>query len=195
MKIIKGTTRIVFVFHHIVIKLPVIEIKRSFKQIYLSTTRFFKSVKKNGLKKHYLQQKKTKQNFLQEEQEYIIKTSKTLFLELVPCKQYEILSLPYLLFGGIMANWNEYVFYKQTKNVFVMPTYFSLFGLVNIQKRGYEIVFWQEKDVWMYICDNSLNQQQPFCHSHSFNQVENFCLDNGNMTVTFPRIKFYFIVG
>lgn len=39
------------------------------------------------------------------------------------------------LFGGIMENWNEYSFYKETHSSFLVPTYLTFF-LFNIQKRG-----------------------------------------------------------
>jgi hypothetical protein len=118
-----------------------------------------------------------KRRSIKNEQDFITRRSKEISLEVIPLKKYEIFGLRYLLFGGIMANWNEYLFYKETKNLFVMPTYFSLFGLINIQKRGQEITFWDYKDIWRYICHNSANENQPFCNSHSFAEKENFCLD------------------
>ena len=45
-------------------------------------------------------------------------------------------SIPGLVFRGIFANWNEFLLYQQTKNPFLQPTYFSFFGLFNIQKHN-----------------------------------------------------------
>ena len=174
MKIKKGTTRIVLIFNHIVIKLPVIEIIRSAKEFYYSRKYFFKSIKKNGFKRHYQKKLIRKRHSIKNEQEFIARRSKEIFLEVVPFKKYEIFGLRYLLFGGIMANWNEYLFYKETNNLFVMPTYFSFFGLINIQKRGQDINFWKYDDIWRYIYQNSKNENQPFCDSHSFAGKENF---------------------
>jgi len=42
----------------------------------------------------------------------------------------------YLLFRGITDNWNEFQFYLRTRHPFVIPTYFSFFGLLNIQRAG-----------------------------------------------------------
>ncbi len=40
------------------------------------------------------------------------------------------------LLKGIIENWEEFTFCILRKELFVMPTYFSFFGLLNIQKRG-----------------------------------------------------------
>lgn len=37
---------------------------------------------------------------------------------------------------GIMENWYEHRFYRRTRYPFLLPTYFSFFGLVNIQRLG-----------------------------------------------------------
>ena len=39
-----------------------------------------------------------------------------------------------MLLGGIYANRIEYIFWKRTKHNFLVPTIFSLFGIINIQK-------------------------------------------------------------
>lgn len=43
------------------------------------------------------------------------------------------------LFGGIVTNWNEHRVWKNHAHDILVPTWFSLFGLVNIQKRGAEV--------------------------------------------------------
>lgn len=57
-------------------------------------------------------------------------------------KSYEVRgTFSEFLFAGIMTNWNEYRFYRRTKNPFLMPSYFSLFGLFNIQRKAEKIAF------------------------------------------------------
>ncbi len=91
----------------------------------------------------------------------------------------EFTNLSYLTLG-IKANKQEYRFYKKTKNVFVTPTYFSIFGLLNVQKRCQKITFWEDKDVWNYINDNSQNKHQPWCDNHTLSEIENFCINENN---------------
>ena len=86
-----------------------------------------------------------------------------------------------ILFGGVVANWREFLFYCRTKNVFLQQTYFSFFGLVNIQKAGEpsgvgvntfwpwirEITGWHDRsDVGVY--------ESP----HHFMNPDNYCRDN-----------------
>ncbi len=40
------------------------------------------------------------------------------------------------LFEGIYNNWLEFVFFAKSRHGFCQPTYFSFFGLMNIQKYG-----------------------------------------------------------
>lgn len=40
------------------------------------------------------------------------------------------------LFKGFFDNWLEFYYYQKIKSPFLQPTYFSLFGLMNIQKTG-----------------------------------------------------------
>lgn len=81
------------------------------------------------------------------------------------------------LFGGIYANWTEYRFYQRTHNHFVQPTYFSLFGIINIQKYGVMcttedsdelVAFWNEVRV--------LTQDEAYVEPHHFKDPLNFCM-------------------
>ena len=181
MEIKKGTTRIAFVFDYFVVKIPVIDFMEIFRTFYYTQVLFFKSIKKDGLKEYYLKRLIKKRKDAKENAEDILRRSEKLGLEILPLKFYEIRGVKYLLFFGIMANLNEFIFYRKTKNIFVMPTYFSFFGLINIQKRGKEIDFWNYLDIWRYICHNSANEDQPFCSPHSFSKKENFCLDGDKL--------------
>lgn len=40
------------------------------------------------------------------------------------------------LFKGISDNWSEFEFYQNTRHIALEPTYFSLFGFLNIQQYG-----------------------------------------------------------
>lgn len=39
------------------------------------------------------------------------------------------------LFRGLAENWNEFELFCKTKHCFLVPTYFSFFGLINVQKK------------------------------------------------------------
>ena len=45
-------------------------------------------------------------------------------------------SLKSHLFGGFYANWMEFQFWSMSKHPLLYPTWFSFFGLFNIQKHG-----------------------------------------------------------
>lgn len=103
-------------------------------------------------------------------------------MKILPGKNYEVYyRVPIYLLGGIMANYHERQFYKRTKNPFVMPTYFSFFGLFNIQKRGKKIDFWDMYGIWGYVYHNSQNPNQPFCDGHTLADPKNYCTDNGKL--------------
>lgn len=90
-----------------------------------------------------------------------------------------------LLFRGVSANWVEFLFYLKTKNSFLQPTYFSLFGLLNIQRCG-EPCQLQEINLWCQL--NELTNGKVYDDSHHFRNPHNFCfhkhrfriLDYGN---------------
>lgn len=181
MEIRKGTNRLVLIFDQVVVKFPLVKIMRGFKEFCYREKKFFKLIQKHDLKKHYLKKLTEKEQFLKDEKEFIARKSKQLSLKVLPKRAYETFGIRYSLFGGIMANWNEYLFYQKTRNPFLMPTYFSLFGLINIQKKSRKIDFWSHEDVWLYVCRNSINENQPFCDSHSFDEIENFGLDGDKL--------------
>jgi hypothetical protein len=173
MKIKTGSTRHVFIFKNVVIKVA---------RIYWS--KLFIKIRE---KEYFIRIKKSKtydKKYLKEwEQDCARKEELTNMKDPIP-KCYEIYGTAALYFlGGIMANLQERRFYRKTKNLFVMPTYFSFFGLFNIQKRGQRIDFWDDNDVWFYLCKNSQNQHQIFCDAHTFFDINNFCLDDGFLKI------------
>lgn len=101
-------------------------------------------------------------------------------LKVLPHRRYEFVGLNSEIFGGMMANWNEFIFFIKTRNSFLLPTYFSFFGLVNIQKRG-QALDWTEDNFFVFLQENSQEKDQIFIDTHSFDNPRNFCLDNSKL--------------
>jgi len=170
----KGTTRRVFIFKHVVIKIAIFNWTRFFSTYKFYLLKEIKLIKK--YKSNYFFEKR------REQKEYKIYLSEKCFkwgLEVIPYNKYEnFYSLWYYLLAGILANINERRFYKKTKNPFVMPTYFSFLGFVNIQKRGRKIEFWDDGDVFSFLCQNSANRNQPHIDGHTLAEIKNFVVDD-----------------
>lgn len=82
------------------------------------------------------------------------------------------------LFRGFVVNWRELRFYSQTRNPLLQPTYFSLFGLFNIQKAG-EPCQLESINLWCQlreITDNAVDADK-----HHFSNPRNFCFNNGTL--------------
>lgn len=182
MKIVKGSTRRVFIFKNIVIKIPRIylysAIKNEIIMFFLHLKLIIKDRGQYFVRKRQIKSERPRK--LQEYEEHRLEKERLMEMECPRTKRYECYgTMAICLMGGVMANYQEWKFYKKTKNVFVMPTYFSLFGLLNIQKRGQRITFWDGTAVWLYIHENIQNHDQPFCDGHTLSEIDNFCLDNG----------------
>ncbi len=84
-------------------------------------------------------------------------------------------SVPNSLFGGIVLNFSEYLFYIKTRIAVLQPTYFSLFGLINIQKAGAPLGVSEEKfEKWVCALGNGEAEND----GHTFGNPENFCLSH-----------------
>ena len=83
-------------------------------------------------------------------------------------------------FRGIVDNRHEYVFYQKTKNPFLLPTYFSFFGLFNIQKLGNELKI-DSIDLWCQLYE--ITEGLVFKCSHHFTFAGNFSLKNGKIQI------------
>ncbi len=81
-----------------------------------------------------------------------------------------------LLAAGIVANWSEYLFYRKTKNPFVLPTYFSIFGFCNIQAIGEECDY-TNTEIWLVLHEIAGNDL--FGDNHCFMNSKNFCVSGG----------------
>lgn len=82
------------------------------------------------------------------------------------------------LLGGAYANWNEFYFYLKTRHPFIQPTYFSLFGLLNVQMydepcRAEWTNFFTQLD--------ELTDRKASEDPHHFANPRNFCLHDGKL--------------
>ena len=85
------------------------------------------------------------------------------------------------VYKGIHDNWQEYKFYSITKNVFLQPTHFSLYGLVNIQSYGEskKTPFDTLLQYFMVLTDGDV-----FDDNHHFANYRNFCFEDGKIKIT-----------
>lgn len=84
------------------------------------------------------------------------------------------------LFKGIVDNWREFCFYRRFKLCFTQPTYFSLFGLINLQQTGPRCQI-KEDDLWVQLTE--LTENKVFKDSHTFANPVNFCVCNGQLRI------------
>ncbi|OGG93353.1 hypothetical protein A2609_01525 [Candidatus Kaiserbacteria bacterium RIFOXYD1_FULL_47_14] len=153
MQIRKGNDRIVFVFPSlgIVVKLPIVHF---FFAARCSWQMFFHCGAKGRrwkILKRYLE---------------------------FPTKNMS--SFRWFLFRGLSANWNEFRFYRKTKNPFLQPTYFSLFGLLNIQRFD-EPCQLEETGFWWQLLE--LTNGKVSDDGHHFEEPRNFCFHNGKLRI------------
>ena len=81
-------------------------------------------------------------------------------------------SLTEHLFKGMGDNWREFMFYVRTRHPFWQPTYFSFFGLLNIQ-RATEPCGRSMQALWSEIHD--VTGGEAFKDAHHFSNPFNFC--------------------
>ncbi len=85
-----------------------------------------------------------------------------------------------LLFRGIIANWSEFRFYRHTRHPFCEPTYFSLFGLFNVQRYG-KICKLDSANLWSQLY--RLTKGDVFKDSHCFVNPRNFSFNDGKLRI------------
>ena len=98
-------------------------------------------------------------------------------------KKYNYLilgSVKRCLLAGLINNWQEFRFYKKSKLLILMPTYFSFFGLFNIQKAGQPISI-KSVDLWCQLYD--LTNGKVFEDSHTLANPTNFCIERGRLKI------------
>ncbi len=174
-----GDTRCVFIFEHFVIKVPRIYWLKAFKCFNKTGKEQYCSLRSLGLVGFWKRYRQAVKDRKIREAKWLIERSERLQLPVILARAYEKYDTfwSYLL-GGIMANWHEFTFYLRTQHEILAPTYFSLFGLINIQKRGQEIDFWDDEQLMLYLFEHSLHEDQPWCDGHTLLNKKNFCLDN-----------------
>jgi len=59
-------------------------------------------------------------------------------------------SIKRCLFKGVVDNWKECEFYYKTNHPFLQPTYFSFFGLCNVQRYG-QTVNQERQSFWIHL--------------------------------------------
>lgn len=111
MLIKKGSTRIVFLFPAlgVVVKLPIVYVNSAYRSMKVILLRICKK-----------------------------QMSRTQIYSLIGHPDIKI-SIMGNLFGGIYNNLSEWTFFLRTRHGFCYPTYFSFFGLCNIQKYGEQL--------------------------------------------------------
>lgn len=86
------------------------------------------------------------------------------------------------LFGGIMVNWREFVFFiKSRHHPFLLPTYLSVLGFINIQKLGTPPCNLKRGALWRQLYE--LTKGEVWDDGHHFSNPENFCLPDGRLTM------------
>ncbi len=93
---------------------------------------------------------------------------------------YQVFSLKWLLFKGVVDNWKEYRFYRETRHPFLQPTYISLLGLVNIQKAGQPLGA-AGKDIWHQFFE--LTDGAVVSDGHHFENPDNFSLTEDGLRI------------
>ncbi len=85
-----------------------------------------------------------------------------------------------LMLKGIYDNWNEYRFYSKNHNIFTQPTYFSLFGFVNIQKYSYQV----EIPLYpLFKRFQEITNTEAIKDGHHFTIWSNFCFENNKIKI------------
>ncbi|MDO8669644.1 MAG: hypothetical protein Q7K65_05105 [Candidatus Buchananbacteria bacterium] len=90
------------------------------------------------------------------------------------------------LFGGLICNWQERSFYSRTKLAILAPTYFSLFGLLNIQKMGQPIKI-HDKDLLGQLIE--ITDKGVYSDPHTFENPDNFCILQGKISIVDYPLK------
>lgn len=181
MKVNCGTTRQVIIFDRVVIKVARLDFKKFWQALKQEKEIFSEGEK--GLK-GYKRILAVKRSFCKQRRKETEKRSEIINLKLPKGRCYEREGSPsFYLLAGIMANLQEFYFSLFFENSFIEPTYFSFFGLINVQKKGDKIDFWNSDDLFNYVCQNSLQQDQPHCDSHVFSNIDNFCIDGCRLKI------------
>ncbi len=96
-----------------------------------------------------------------------------------PPKLRLVRSFSYLFLRGIIANMSEFIFYlANTDNKFLIPTYFSLFGIINIQPLQQNVCTSKYNTYVFEHLEQFTEANELFEHNaHAFAEGSNFCLN------------------
>lgn len=85
------------------------------------------------------------------------------------------------LLSNIKENWSEFVFYKKHKHPLCCPTYFSLFGILNIQRKIYPLsntdqTIYDDYEEFLEIMKSGFSKrdEEYFVDQHTFFDPRNF---------------------
>ena len=88
------------------------------------------------------------------------------------------LTMQHFLMIGIVNNWQEFTFYRKHYSKFLVPTYFSLLGLINVQKAEKKLKI-EIENLKCQLLD--LTDQGIYDNPHHFCQPENFTKTNEHL--------------
>lgn len=84
--------------------------------------------------------------------------------------------------GGLLDNLGEWRFYRQTQHPFLQPTYFSLFGLMNVQRYGTELSEDSEREYERMSRWGLMTDWEVYKDGHTFASNKNFVVDQFGLT-------------
>lgn len=110
----------------------------------------------------------------------LVKVFLILYYEVFKYSPYHLTTIKHHLFVGIYDNWREFMFYQRTKNPFLQPTWFSFFGLFNLQRYGRP----GDKSLGnVYLGLYYLTERQISNDAHYFDEPANFTVENNRLKI------------
>lgn len=85
-------------------------------------------------------------------------------------------NIRYTLLNGIWHNWQEWRLWGGTRSRFLEPTYFSLLGLVNIQRYGEDL---RVSDIGLWAQMVEFSEGAVWSNAHHFGDPSNFSYRGG----------------
>lgn len=88
-------------------------------------------------------------------------------------------NIRYTLLNGTYQNWQEYCLWRSTCSSFLEPTFFSLLGLINVQKYGDQLMGISAGALWSQLLE--LSDRAVWSNGHHFANPENFSFRDGTI--------------
>lgn len=111
----------------------------------------------------------------------LINAFRQFYFETFKCSVYALATAKHHFFIGLADNWREFTFYRRTRNPFLQPTYFSLFGFVNFQRSNTPPCNENPGDIYMglyYLTDCRVSDD-----GHHFDEPNNFTVESGRLKI------------